>query len=38
MLILDDLHDKQFGPAHIVTGLGLADPTIRAGLDGSRSR
>jgi hypothetical protein len=38
MLILVDLHDKQFGPANIVTGLGLADPTIRAGLDGSRSR
>jgi hypothetical protein len=38
MLILVDLHDKQFGPANIGTGLGLSDPTIRAGLDGSRSR
>jgi hypothetical protein len=36
MLALADLHDAQFGPADVLGGAGFADPTIRAGIEGSR--
>ena len=36
MMVLSDLHDAEFGSFGADRELGFADPTVRAGFDGSR--